>query len=133
GSPPMPPWLDLRRGLPRIRRRGGRIVDGLGRRLLRLDEATLLGAARRRAGSSDFGTPAVHEPLGRLLDSLESEAQLNLPGRIAAREDLTRMLVNRLNLERDRELHPDIAAEEIRRPLFITGLPRSGSTLLHTP
>lgn len=115
-----------------IIRRGGRILEGPGRRLLRLDEATLVAAARRRARCSDFGEPAIHEPLCRLLQSLETEAQLNLMGRIAAREDLTRMLANRLRLERDRQLYPGIAAEEIRRPLFIAGLPRSGSTLLHT-
>jgi hypothetical protein len=103
-----------------------------GRRWLRLEPAVLVGAARRRAGWDDFGTPAVYEPLARLLESIEGEAQLNLMGRIAAREDLMRMLVNRLELERDRQRHPEIAAEEIRRPLFITGLPRSGSTLLHS-
>jgi hypothetical protein len=39
--------------------------------------------------------------------------------------------MNRLLLERDRERHPGIAHEQIRRPLIITGLPRSGSTFLH--
>jgi hypothetical protein len=115
-----------------IIRQGGRVLEGPARRWLRLDEATLLAAARRRTRCSDFGTPAVHEPLRRLLHSLETEAQLNLMGRIAARTDLTRMLSNRLKLERDRQLHPEIAAERIHRPLFITGLPRSGSTLLHS-
>ena len=110
----------------------GRFSRAQGAAFCVSDERTLLAAARRRARWSDFGTPAVHEPLSRLLESLEAEAQLNLIGRIAAREDLTRMLTNRLQLERDRHLHPEIAAEEIRRPLFITGLPRSGSTLLHT-
>jgi hypothetical protein len=127
----MSPLLMPQGALRKIIQRGGRVLEGPGRRWLRLDAATLLSAARRRARCSDFGAPTVGEPLGRLLQSLEAEAQLNLLGRIAAREDLTRMLANRLRLERDRQLHPDIAAEEIRRPLFITGLPRSGSTL-HT-
>jgi len=118
--------------LREIIRWGGKMLEGPGRRFLRLDESTLLAAARRRARCQDLGAPAVHEPLHRLLESLRSEAQLNLMGCIAAREDLTRMLVNRLQLERDRHLHPEIAGEEIRQPLFITGLPRSGSTLLHS-
>lgn len=119
------------RVLQGIIRGGGRILETPARRVLRLDERTLVAAARRRARCSDFGEPAVHEPLSRLLQSLETEAQLNLMGRIAAREDLTRILANRLSLERDRQLHPEIAAEEIRRPLVIAGLPRSGSTLLY--
>ena len=41
------------------------------------------------------------------------------------------MLCNRLRLQEDRRRHPQIADQIIRRPLFITGLPRTGSTLLH--
>jgi len=99
---------------------------------LRLQPTALVAAARRRAGWREFGAPDVHGPLCRLIESIEDEAQLNFLGRIAAREDLGRMLVNRLELDRDYQQHPEIAAEQIRRPLFITGLPRSGSTLLHS-
>ena len=41
------------------------------------------------------------------------------------------MLNNRLRLVADRRRQPAIADEVIRRPLFITGLPRSGTTFLH--
>ncbi|PYK27038.1 MAG: sulfotransferase [Verrucomicrobia bacterium] len=34
-------------------------------------------------------------------------------------------------MQRDRQLYPNIARQEIRSPLFIVGLPRSGTTLLH--
>jgi hypothetical protein len=34
-------------------------------------------------------------------------------------------------LARDRQLYPEIAQQKIREPLFIVGLPRSGTTLLH--
>ena len=114
-----------------IIRRGGRLVGGTGRRFVRLDEEGLLAAAQRRTRLADFGDPAFRDPLRRLLHSLDTEARLNLVGRVAAREDITRVLVNRLELQRDRQQYPGIAAEEIRRPLFITGMPRSGSTLLH--
>jgi len=114
-----------------IIRRGGRLVGGTGRRFVRLDDEGLLAAAQRRTRLADFGDPAFRDPLRRLLHSLDTEARLNLVGRVAAREDITRVLVNRLELQRDRQQYPGIAAEEIRRPLFITGMPRSGSTLLH--
>jgi hypothetical protein len=114
-----------------IIRRGGRLVGGTGRRFVRLDEDGLIAAAQRRTRLHDFGDSAFREPLRRLLHSVETEARLNLVGRVAAREDITRILANRLNLQRDRQQYPGIAVEEIRRPLFITGMPRSGSTLLH--
>jgi hypothetical protein len=47
------------------------------------------------------------------------------------RQDLLRLLTNRLQIERDRRLHPDIAGGEVRSPVFVTGLPRTGTTLLH--
>jgi len=119
------------RALREIIRHGGRIVEGPGRRFIPLEEARLLAAARRRTRLSDFGDPSFHEPLRRLVRSFEIDARLSFMGRLAAREDLTRLLTNRLKMERDRQWHPEITAEEIRRPLFITGLPRSGTTLLH--
>jgi hypothetical protein len=119
-----PAWLD-------VALRSTRVLDRPSRHLVRLSAPALLAAARRRTGLHDFGDPAFQEPLRRLVQSVENEARLSFVGRIAAREDLTGMLANRLRMEEDRRRHPAIAAEEIRRPLVITGLPRSGSTFLH--
>ncbi len=116
--------------LREIIKRGLRAIDAHGRRLVQLDEKDILVVARRRTGWHEFGDDAFREPLRRLLHSIDHEAQLNFFGRIAAREDLTRMLCSRLRIERDRKQHPDIANEDIRWPVFITGLPRTGSTLL---
>jgi hypothetical protein len=106
-------------------------LDSILHRLIPLEEQGMLQAACRRARADDFGDDSFREPLRHLLDSLESESRLKPLGRIGARTDLTQMLVNRLTLERDRAAHPAIAEEDIRRPLFITGLPRTGSTFLH--
>jgi len=119
------------RVLREIIKRGVRSIDPQGRRLVQLDEEAMLAVARRRTGWHEFGEDSFREPLRRLLYSLDHEAQLNFFGRVAARVDLTRMLCNRLRIEQDRQHHPDIANEDIRRPVFITGLPRTGSTLLH--
>ena len=48
-----------------------------------------------------------------------------------ARADIAGLLATRLRLEADRKRYPGIADEVIRRPLFVVGLPRTGSTLLH--
>jgi len=109
---------------------GGRL---LGPRILgRLRADVLLEAARRKAGLDDFGSPPFDEPLRRLLDSMEAEARLNPMGRLATRHDMIRLLTNRLRMEEDRRRNPGIAAEAIRRPIVITGLPRTGTTLLHS-
>jgi hypothetical protein len=70
-----------------------------------------------------------HPP--RCAASYERDAHLTLIGRIAARQDTLRLLETRLRIQRDLHRHPEIAAEPVRRPLFVTGLPRTGTTLLH--
>jgi hypothetical protein len=118
--------------LTRALNSGGRMLEGAaGVSLVRLDETILLEEAARRARSDDFGDESFREPLRRLLAAYENDAQLSLLGRIAARQDMIRLLANRARLRSDRRRHPEIAAEAVRRPLFVTGLPRTGTTLLH--
>src|SRR6266540_1085106 len=92
----------------------------------------IIETAKRRCGLDDFGGGDFFEGLSRLLDSCQREAQLNLIGRIVLRADLIRILCSRLFIQRDRKAHPSIVRQEIREPLFIVGLPRSGTTVLHT-
>ncbi len=121
------PWGALRAAI----RVGARVAERPARSLLRLDATHLLDVARRRAGVDEVEDTSFLEGLHRLVDALESEARLNLMGRVAVREDIIRLLANRFRVERDRRRDAAIAAEDIRRPIFITGMPRSGSTLLH--
>ena len=71
------------------------------------------------------------ESLQLLLQSCEHEARLNVLGRLAVGHDTLRLLINRLHLEDDRKRFPGIAEQGIVRPLFIVGLPRTGTSLLH--
>ncbi len=98
--------------------------------LVRLDEQ-LLDRAAKNTGLSDFGDEAFREPLRILLSSFENEAALTLLGRLIARTDTLRTLENRLRHVDTLKRHPEIAAAPIRQPLFILGLPRTGTTILH--
>jgi hypothetical protein len=98
----------------------------------RFQSKDFLEIARRQAGLSDFGDPSFLDPLRRLIESLATEARLNPLGLLATEHDLTRLLVNRLKMEEDRKRNPGIAGEKIRCPIIITGLPRTGTTLLHS-
>jgi len=110
---------------------GGRAATRAGLPLVRLDVDAFVDSARRRTGLEDFGDDAFREPLARVVASLEAEAGLNLVGRIAARKDIVRLLSSRLRMQDDLRRHPEIAGQPIRRPIFVTGLPRTGTTLLH--
>jgi Sulfotransferase family len=98
----------------------------------RISPEELIETAERRAKLDDFGDGNFREPLGRLLESCWRDARLNVIGNIALRSDILRILRNRLLLQRDRSLHPEIAQHRIRAPLFVVGLPRTGTTFLHT-
>jgi len=97
-----------------------------------LDVDSILAEARQRAGGvDDFGNGPFLEPLKLLLDSLEREGRLNGLGRLIARERVLGHTANRLSYVADRKRYPEIAQEEIERPVFIIGMPRTGTTILH--
>jgi Sulfotransferase family len=90
-----------------------------------------IDAARKQCQLDNFGGGEFRHGLARLLESCHGEAQLNFIGKLALRSDVSRLLRNRLYLERDRRAQPLIARQKIEQPLFIVGLPRTGTTLLH--
>ena len=97
-----------------------------------LDLGELLEEAQRRAGDiSDLGTGPYVAALERFLDSLEKEAHLNAVGRIIARERILGHTVNRLQYVNDRKRFPKIQEQKIVKPVFIIGMPRTGTTILH--
>lgn len=115
----------------RIFNASGRAFGGLGNRLIRLDPESLLRRASWQTGLDDFGSGYFREPLRRLCDSLEGDARLTALGRVTARQDLLRLLSNRLQFVDIFKRHPEIAEEEIVAPIFILGMPRTGTTSLH--
>jgi hypothetical protein len=120
--------------LPRLLRIFNAVGSGvwaMGVPLLRLDETSLLAAARRRTGLEDLGEDFFRTPFRVLLDSLEGEARLTTFGRMTVKRDLLRLLENRLRMTALHRRHPEIAEGPIRRPLFVLGLPRTGTTILH--
>ncbi len=92
---------------------------------------SLLEKARREAGLSDLGDADIATPLEHLLTACSREAALSLVGRGALRWDVMRFVSNLLRLRAEETTHPEIVAQPIEAPIFITGLPRSGTTFLH--
>jgi hypothetical protein len=108
-------------------------VTGLGRRPLDAEMliAEALEGRSATAFGREFGPDQFIEGLLILLSALEAEANLSLVGRLAVRWDVLRCLRNLLRLRQEEERAPDLCETPIRRPLIITGLPRSGTTFLH--
>ena len=109
----------------------GALYAKTGRRPVSLAPDDLIRAAQRRTGSDSFGDWGFHASLEQLVDSYEGQAHLTLLGRLTVRELLVSLLENLLQLERARLAEPSIAATPVAADLFIIGLPRTGTTLLH--
>jgi hypothetical protein len=79
---------------------------------------------------TDFGDEDFREPLRRVLRSYAGEAPLSPTGRAFKRGHLIDMLATRLRVRREVSDRPELAEGTPRRPLVVTGLPRTGTTLL---
>ena len=87
--------------------------------------------ASQVTGLSDFGPDDYADGLEVLLGSLERDAELTARGRKVMRAMLRGALAARLVSEAGWAAHPAYAQVPVERPLFVTGLPRTGTTALH--
>jgi hypothetical protein len=94
-----------------------------------LDVARLFDTAQNETGLSDFGDETLPDRVATVVDAVRSSG-LGQDGIAAAAQTIHRLLTARLQFLEDRNRHP-IPSERIVRPLFATGEPRSGTTLLH--
>lgn len=91
----------------------------------------LHASATKLTGLADFGSDDYLPALTVLLDSLKAEAGLTPLGNKVTRASLRTALVGRLLSEVAWQLDPTYESVEIERPIFVMGLPRSGTTALH--
>jgi len=104
----------------------------ISRWLWLLESGSLCTEARRRARLEDFGDPPIELALTVLANSLETEADLHPLGRFFMRVHLQELLETRLRLTQAWSGPAQLPENSvIERPIFITGVPRSGSTFLH--
>ena len=97
---------------------------------LTLNAADLLDRARTSTGLDNFGDDSFREPLERLIGSINGECDLSEIRAEVVPAMLLGWLVNRLKIEEAYRRYPEIEDQQIVRPLFVTGLPRTGTTAL---
>lgn len=95
----------------------------------RLDAAALLERATSSTDLQDYGDPTLPHRFSLAVDHLNS-IPMDADGRVAAAEVCHWLLTSRLEFYADRRRHP-IGDEVVDRPTFVTGEPRSGTTLAH--
>jgi hypothetical protein len=107
------------------------VLNTFGIAEVKLDEATLINAAKRATGLDDFGKDEFSTSLRVLLNSLENEAELNPIGRFLVSQTILGILKGRLWAADLYKKHPEINDIEIKSPVIVMGLARAGTTRLH--
>ncbi len=93
--------------------------------LPRTDPDALIAASRT---NPDAG---AREGLAQLISAIERDSELSFFGRLSLRWDMIRLLRNAQLVEDAHRANPALGATEVAAPIFILGLPRSGTTFLH--
>ena len=119
---------DLRE--PRLSPAQQAVIDATAGLKVELSVDEVLAAARERTGLADFGPQDFLERLGLLVDEWSSDAAMRPLQRLNLRNYLVRYAANRLLLQDLWTRHPEILETQIRQPIIVAGLPRSGTTHL---
>jgi hypothetical protein len=95
-----------------------------------LDAGDILAEAKASVGLDDFGPLDFIERLELLCDEWGNDEGLNNLGRLNLRNKLLLFARNRLLIRDVLVRHPEIHEVQIREPVIVAGLPRSGTTHL---
>jgi hypothetical protein len=90
----------------------------------------ILKQAREATGLDDFGPDDFRERLRLLVEEWSGDTGLTGIGRLSLWNKLTLFARNRLLIHDHLLRHPEVHEEEIREPIIVVGLPRSGTTHL---
>jgi len=95
------------------------------------DREMLVAQAMEQTGLSDFGDTWFFANIDALIPSLNTQAKLSPEGAFGAQHMIVSGLVNRLRHMQLIKDNPEIFEEGVNVTAVLTGLPRTGSTMLH--
>ena len=94
-----------------------------------MEFSEIIAKARAATGLDDAGDPAALEGLERLVRSTNDEARLSEAGAARWEGMLVGTLANRLRIVDYLKRHPELLTRPVEKPMFVFGLPRTGTTL----
>ena len=95
------------------------------------DRETLVAQAIEQTSLTDFGDDWFFANIDALIPSLNKQAKLSPEGIYGAQHMIVSGLVNRLRHIQLIKDNPEILNEQVNVTAVLTGLPRTGSTMLH--
>jgi hypothetical protein len=114
-----------------------KLINGIGNIMHRLfpvsplNVDSLVSSAKKNSGIRGDVQADFLDPLHVLVDAINNTAGLDVSGQILTRQTLTAALGNQLHIQDILASHPQIETEQLDRPLFVIGFPRTGTTFIH--
>ncbi len=126
-----PPDVDVSRFKLPWRRRWSNFYRGImPRRNRPLSVESILAKAGEKAALGDWWDERLEGALERLVETFNRESQAGPEGQGLLFQQCVKAVVTRGRIEADLKDHPEILEKPVERPIFITGMPRTGTTLL---
>ncbi len=99
---------------------------------IKLSAQHFITQAMEKTDLEDFGGQTFEEGLNVLIESLNNDIDLSEGTAGYFQNQIHQLLLNRIEITQLIKDHPEILNERIEKPVFIVGLPRSGTTILQT-
>lgn len=115
---------------PRLPEERRRALEAAEAEPIDMSADAVLAAAREREGLSDFGSPDFLTRLGRLLGEVDADENVWRTAKAEFFDVCVKAAAGRLRNHAFLAEHPEVEREVIDRPVFVVGLPRSGTTHL---
>jgi Sulfotransferase family len=90
----------------------------------------VLRLASQRTGLIDVDSDSWREGLAIILDEVNSSSAYTPSGRKHVLDDATNALGRRLQVHDYLQTHPDVLEAPVERPVFVLGMPRTGTTVI---
>lgn len=108
----------------------GKALKTIGLDPFRLDADAIIARAAKKAGFQ-ISLPVAEDGIRRMVKSVNEESRANAFGSLAVRRLIERSLYGRYKVEQYLAQHPEIEKAPVHQPVFIIGMPRTGTTILH--
>jgi len=109
----------------------GKTLKKIGLDPFKLDADAIIAKARKKAGYDGPMPGHTETGLRLLIKSIKEEGDANPFGALAAKTLFERTLYGRFKIEQVLAENPEIEKAEIKEPVFIIGMPRTGTSILH--
>lgn len=109
----------------------GRTLKIVGLNPFKLNAGRIISKAKKKANYKEDLPKQLEIGIYKIVDAINKESNPNTFGSLAVKTLFERTVYQRLKIEQVLAENPEIEKTPITQPVFIIGMPRTGTTILH--